>query len=242
MGLTAHPVVNKQKSFEICAAFLDGFSKVAKPGSLKRLQGGVFYGINATNYESWRIRLSVKDTFYYIDNSYFDRTRGTHYRVTRNAIQYHGPWESDGARWAALGYELKPWRYIGGGHVVVCPQSDTFMQYTARYKGDWLAETLAALHKTYPGREIRVRPWSSNKPEIRKTLHDDLAGAGLLATHSSAAAVEAVVEGVPILVSSASALGDMQMDQRVHYLQALADNQWTLDEISNGDAWRWLNR
>ena len=43
-----------------------------------------------------------------------------------------------------------------------------------------------------------------------------------------------------------SALADMRMstdpehDQRRDFLNVLADNQWTLDEIKQGVAWKWL--
>jgi hypothetical protein len=243
MGLIAHPVVGKRKSHDICAAFLEGFARAARPGKIDKGAGGVFYGINASNYEQWRIRLAVGDSYYYIDNSYFDKTRETHLRVTRDKLQFQGPdRESDGKRWAALGYEIKPWRHINDGHVVVCPQSETFMRFTARYKGNWLEETMAALRKTYPTREIRIRAWSSDKLALQATLGEDLVGAGLLVTHTSAAAITAAIEGVPILVSDRHALYGMPLDPRVQYMQALADNQWTLDEIKNGNAWRWLNR
>lgn len=250
MGLIAKPVLGKRKSYDICQAFLDGYVRGYRKTREEQIkgQGVVFFGIDESNYLDWRDRSKLKQglSYYYIDNSYFNKTRGTHYRVTRDAIQHHGPWESDGARWAALGYEVKPWRSIDTGHIVVCPQSDAFMKYTVRLytpgANTWLADTLATLKTAYPGREIRVRPWSSNKLEISKTLHEDLEGAGLLVTHSSAAAIEAVIEGIPVMVSPASSLSDVTPDQRIQCLQTLADNQWTLDEIRNGDAWRWLNR
>ena len=48
-------------------------------------------------------------------------------------------------------------------------------------------------------------------------------------------------------MSLRSALADMRMstdpehDQRRHYAEVLADNQWTIDQIRNGEAWAWLN-
>ena len=155
--------------------------------------------------------------------------------------------ESNGERFASFGYELKPWRLIDEGHIVVCPQSDTFITKTMpRQWKMWLPEAVAAAQRKWPGRKIVTREWSSNKPVQMRTLHDDLKGAGLVITHSSAAAVEAVIEGIPVHVSEVSALQGMSCssdnEQRLQYLGALADNQWTLDEIKNGSAWRWLNR
>jgi hypothetical protein len=251
--VVAFPVLTKRKSIEICEAFLEGVP--VKPG----VRGSVFYGVTDFNMVDWSVARGhvAGRPFYYIDNSYFDHTRGVYYRVSKNSLQFKGPsYESDGKRWEALGYELKPWRDPGQGHIVMCRQSDTFMRYslgggpsgTSGPGKMWFPETMDLLKKTWPGREIRVREWVSDKPTQAKTLHEDLQGAGLLVTHSSAAAIEAVIEGVTVNVSTVSALAGMQigshnpLDQRLQYLRALADNQWTLDEIRNGDAWRWLNR
>ena len=73
-------------------------------------------------------------------------------------------------------------------------------------------------------------------------------GASTLVTHSSAAAVTAVIEGIPVIVSGMSALAQMRWstdpehDQRLGFLNVLADNQWTLDEIREGKAWEWLTK
>jgi len=239
-SVTAYPVFTKKKSVDICEAFIDGLP-------IERgLQGNVFYGVTEVNMKSWSLaKTKAPDyPYYYIDNSYFDRTRGTHYRVSKNSLQFQGPnYESNGKRWEALGYELKPWRDPEQGHIVVCPQSQTFLRYTvagrnwATIARMWLPDTLDMLKKAWLKREIRVREWAADKQTA--TLQEDLKGAGLLVTHSSAAAIEAVIEGVQVLFSSKSpsALATMAMasdnasDQRLKYLRALADNQWTLEAI-----------
>lgn len=251
--VVAYPVFKKQKSVAICEIFLEGVPSDAS------IEGNVFYGVTELNFKAWsaarsQLRASGKP-YYYIDNSYFDKARDVQYRVSKNSLQFKGPRESDGSRFAALGYELKPWRSIDEGHIVVCVQSPTFMRYSlgggamrqTPLRLMWIPERIDELKRRWPGREIRVREWSSNKPVQMRTLHDDLKGAGLLVTHSSAAAVEAVIEGVPVIVDKVSALAELICssdtgDQRLKFLNALADNQWTLDEIKNGSAWRWLNR
>jgi hypothetical protein len=95
---------------------------------------------------------------------------------------------------------------------------------------------------------VRVRTWQRDKLLQQAGLPSALDGAYTVLTHSSAAAVTATLLGIPAVVSPMSALHNMRWstdphhDQRLRYMQVLADNQWTLDEIREGRAWRWLNR
>jgi hypothetical protein len=66
----------------------------------------------------------------------------------------------------------------------------------------------------------------------------------LVVTHSSAAAITALIHGVDVhcdLSASASYINH-RPDKRPHLMQVLADNQWSLDELKQGKAWQWLNR
>lgn len=238
MGLTVHPVALKEKSRNLCNAFLAGASKDA--------YGHVFFGVNETNFDAWRRVLLRKEPYWYIDNSYFDSVRGQQFRITRNAIQLPNALahSSTGKRFEALGLEIKPWQPKPDGWWLVIEQSPAFME---RIAGDkrWLEKTAAGLD---PSRRIKVRRWKSDKPALQSTLVDDLAQAWTLITHSSAAAVTATLAGVPVIVSRMSALAGMvcavdpTVDQRRHYMNVLADNQFTTQEMEDGTAWRMLNR
>jgi hypothetical protein len=250
VALTPYPVRGKQKSVDLCNAFVAGANRVCKnPES-----AAVFFGVNESNLETWRDVLRFKRPFYYIDNSFFDPTRGTHFRVTKNKIQIsvadHRP---DFARWEALGIDLKPWVDQGSDrHVVVCPQSSTFMRDIVRYPGDWLKQTLAGLNEFYPHRRVVVREWTSNKITASRTLPQDLENAVALVTHTSMAAVTALVHGVRVKVSGMHAVssvlqphtmagsGAWEGDRR-HVLATLAGAQWTIEELRRGDAWSYLN-
>jgi len=235
--LQAFPVRNKQKSADICQSFLDGAPKDAA--------GAVFYGVDESNMDGW---LTSQRDFMYIDNSYTDPQRGTYFRVTHNAMQHSGRGVSDGGRFRALGIEIRPWRRFGT-HVVLCPQSQSFMRL-AGYYGDWTADTVVALNKV-SDRPIRIRLWSADKLKLAQTLHDDLRGAYCLVTHSSAAAITAILAGIPAICTGACAaapmagtlgdIDDLPMPDRLTWAGVLSDNQWTLDEFRDGTAWRMLN-
>jgi hypothetical protein len=236
--IVAYPVAGKQKSIDLCVAFQHG----APP----KARGAVFYGVNSTNIDAWNRVKRRGENWYCIDNSYFDKTRGGlkkpgYFRVTRNAFQVKAlDHATDGKRFAALEIEVKPMRdYAKPGHVVAVEQSKTFMQDIARDER-WLTDRIELAHRL--GFPVRVRPWSGKKPEIMRTLPADLEGAKYLLTHSSAAAVEALIVGVDVEVSSMSAVHHVEPHDRLHAFGVLADNQFNLDEIRNGKAWAWLNR
>lgn len=237
--MRSFPVSGKQKSSDICKAFSDGTPKDA--------DGSVFFGVTESNDAEWR-RAKIENDYWYADNAYLDSTRQSHFRVTRNAMQHSGEGESDGKRFQALGIPVKPWRK-SGKHIVLCPQSAHFMRLSGYY-GDWTADTVVALNKV-TDRPMRIRLWSADKAKLAATLQDDLIGAHCLVTWSSAAAVTALLSGVPVICTGPSAcrplsgaLDDpenLPMPERMNWAGVLADNQFTMRELSDGTAWRMLN-
>lgn len=230
--ITAWPVPGKQKAIDLCNAFLRGAPKTAK--------GNVFYGIVDHNALAWeRIKAKGEDWFW-IDGSYFDSVRGQQFRISKNSVQ--GKIQpSDGKRFDNLGLRLKPLRTRHDGHYLLVPQSDLFMRLVAR-DPRWLEKTCMTLDRD---RTTKVRPWLRDKLKLQRSLPDDLADTYCLVTHTSAAAVSAVLEGVPVIVSSMHALAGVLAlpgcDTRLDALKSLADQQFTIEEISNGYAWRVLN-
>lgn len=238
MALTPHPIAGKQKSADICQAFITG-----SPSSAV---GHVFYGVGLTNADAWRKAKAAGVSWYYIDNSYFDCVRGQQFRVTKNRVQVDVVGKvSDGTRFAALGVAILPWQQNTAGHVVLIEQSPTFMSVVAEDPG--MMRRTETFYQRSTQHRLVVREWSPDKPKLARTLAADLKGAWLLTTHSSAAAVEAVCAGIPAVVSPMSALWPIQsplgplQDDRLQVMGVLADNQFTLNELKDGTAWRALN-
>ncbi len=230
-----HPVAGKQKSIAICRAFAEGAPKGA--------DCYVFYGVTESNVAAWIDAKKSGTDWYYIDNSYFDSVRGQQYRVTKNRVQVDPLGRSsDGERFKKLGLTVQPMNARASDLWVLIEQSPSFMQYVA---GDphWLESMAGGIPK---GHRIVVRRWVADKIKQQETLPEAIEGAWTVVAHSSAAAVSAAVLGVPAAVSPMSAIYGMRYsthsehDQRQHYLNVLADNQWTLDEIKAGRAWAWL--
>jgi hypothetical protein len=247
--VTAYPVPHKQKSADICLAFARGCNgQIAY--KLRSEGGSFFYGVTAGNLEAWQGSQDGR-TIFYSDGSLFDSAREAYFRVAKNMLQPIAEGASDGTRFAALGIEIKPWR-SSGSHIVVCPQSAHFMKTLAGVEFDWTEQTLQRL-KTVTDREIRVRPWSANKSKSSATLAADLVGAHALVTWSSAAAVTALLAGIPVVVESDDCSarpmsGTLEQienlptpDGRHEWANQLADQQWSLDEFRSGFAWSALS-
>jgi hypothetical protein len=233
--LTACHVPGKKKSAELVAAFIAGAPKTA--------EGRVFYGVTEGNISQWRAALSGREDWYYIDNSYFDAVRGLQYRVTKNRIQHDGEGDTDGKRFARLGLPVGPARLLAEDSYVLCvPQSEPFMRLVIEYRGDWIEDMKAGLRLQGP---FRVRQWSSDKIAIQRSLPQDLEHARMALTHSSAAAVSAVLAGVPVLVSPYScAFRQATVNdkaERRRWAGVLADNQFDISELRSGQAWRALH-
>lgn len=102
---------------------------------------------------------------------------------------------------------------------------------------------------------VRELSLYTSRPIIVKTkgegdLNETLSDAWCLVTHSSNAAVDAVISGVPALVLGQSAVKPVswtfqdiekpRWPERDDWLFCLAHNQWTLAEMREGTAWEML--
>lgn len=184
--------------------------------------------------------------YFYIDHAYFNRGHGQNYRITRNGYEAGPIRECPNDRASALGLTTSRWRE-GGRDIIVCPPTDYFMQ--AHGCPDWLDTTVATL-RNQTDRPIIIR----QKPqpgEVSTPLSQALETAHALVTHSSNVAIEAVCLGTPVFVSPSSAaapvgrtdlsaIEDPVYPDRQPWLAHLAYNQFSYDEILEGDAWRML--
>jgi hypothetical protein len=242
VALIACPVPGKAKSAMLCAAFIEGAPRNA--------EGFVFAGVKAGNHAQWLHARGMGVDWYYVDNAYMDATRATHFRVTKNRLQHGGRGQTNGKRFAATGVKIQPWVSRPDGYALVIQQSLDHYKHVLGLTGDWLAPTVKRLVDP-----IKVRFWEANKPQIADSFKEDLAGARLLVTHTSAAAVEAVLAGVPVYCEPECAAWDWAIgrnliawdqhnagfDDRLNWAGVLCDQQWTVNEMKAGMAWRTLN-
>lgn len=246
--VTAYPVAGKLKSVDLCRAFVQGCGGAIAHAPAQLMEGtAFFYGVDASNQHIFDQVLREGREFYYCDNAYFDKSRQAYFRVTRNRLQHDGSGTSNGARFRALGISIAEWR-TQGDHVVVCPQSSHFMRNIVKNENG-LNALVSKVVGEHPSCSLRVRDWSPDKGALSATLEDDLRGALGLVTYSSAAAITAVLNGIPVICDESCAAWAMASDifdlkaapanwtERERWASVLADNQWTVDEIRFGQAW-----
>lgn len=215
------PVPGKQKSLDICNAFIAGAPKHAT--------GFVCYGVNESNLAAYRKAKASGLDVYVCDNSAFDCVRGVQFRVTKNRYHHDGRGETDGRRFAALGLKVQPLRTVEGFALMV-EQSPSYMKCVAN-DPDWLGRHRLSASV--------LRPWNRDKRAAAAGLSFD--GVRLTITHSSAAAVESLLVGVPVLVSPMSPCYGVTTEDRLRLFGVLADNQFTLTEMKDGTCWKALN-
>lgn len=246
-SVTCYPQPGKTRSRDVLAAFAAGCggAVAVEPYELKT-GAAAFYGVVGIEQLLYQARAAGRDWFYG-DNAYFDNCRGTFFRFARNELQWARLATPDYDRAKAAGVKVTPWAQ-GGAHIVVIEQSAHFLRLCGAGEG-WLQTQLNAL-RAITDREVRVRPWRRDKARAAGTLAADLRGAWALVTHTSAAATEAILAGVPAFVTGACAalpmaagsLDDIERparpDGREDWAAGLAAMQWTLEELRNGAATR----
>lgn len=250
MGLTMWPVPGKAKSKLICSAFAAGAPKGAS--------GSVFFG---TEGVMSAFQKAKSGTWWYIDNSYFDKHRGIYFRVTKNALQVDPRGRvSTGERFDRLDVPIRAWCDPLGEDTLLCPQSDDFMKSTLGLKDyDWTREVRSIIN-TYdrPDLPVRVRHWNRDKLKAAVVLEHELPHCRLVISHSSSASITAMLEGVPSISTGPTAAAyyltgpltresfidppKPSYEDRYRFASVLADNQFTLSEFSTGVAWKWLEK
>jgi hypothetical protein len=182
---------------------------------------------------------------FYGDHGYFGRAR--YFRITVNGYQHDGRGPARSQRFDTFQRPVQPWRKTGS-HILICPNSATHFRLFGLDVDAWMHDCLTTL-RAHSDRPIRQR-WKGDPVPIT----DDLKDCWAVVTYSSAAALDALIAGVPVFVladfAAAYRFGSPGLSRiespeyptgREPFLWNLAANQWTLDEIRRGDAWRALS-
>lgn len=167
---------------------------------------------------------------------------------------------SGGRRLADLGLSLRPWRHNPRGHVLVCGQRGGGYNDMAM-RDDWPDEVLTRLlqltkrkilYRPHPGRPRLPRRQYGRRVEVvgaAEPLEALLRDAFVCVVHTSNAATEALLEGVPVVYTgptialAACAGRGLHMVEspprpdRAEAFDELANRQWHVEEIERGTAW-----
>lgn len=217
----------------------------------------VVFGILRGTGEIIRKCKESKHTFYHFDHAYYfkEQKHGVNklfgdkiYRITKNNLMLTYIDKLNKADRERLGkfkqhIKLKPFKY-DGSYVLVLPPSDHVRRWYGLF--DWEKNVVETLKK-HTKREIRIRTKDSKTPYI-----EELQKAHAVVTCQSTACVDAIIEGIPSFCDKMSmgvpvSLTDLSEIEnplypadREQWLDSLISNQYTLEEITNGYAWKRL--
>jgi hypothetical protein len=211
---------------------------------LEKYIGGDWAGFpSPANWKDVERCIAEGNTLYYGDKGYFLRDK--YFRVTKNAPFHTGEGYSDGSRFRRLGINLSNNKQ--GDNIILCPQTDHFFSRFGLTQHRWLTETIQII-KEHSDRPIIIHHKRDLKP-----LSAFLKNAWTVVSFSSNSSLEALLHGIPAFCTGKShmervTLSDLSRIERPIFPEnlyqhccVLADNQWTLEEISQGLAWRKLN-
>jgi hypothetical protein len=184
--------------------------------------------------------------FWQIDNGFWQSARGGetgYYRFSYRGLSPVLLQHTGSGRPPA---KMAPWRK-GGEHIVLGVPGENFGRSIGLDMPAWTRLAYTKLQRS-TRRPIMLRRKGSGIP-----LADDLRGAWALVTHSSNVAVDSVLAGIPVFVADTSpaapvariGLGPVEspaMPDREAWWNSLMCQQFTLAEMANGIAWKYMDR
>lgn len=223
-----------------------------EPAELPKGYSPVVIGAWPTTVQ-WLHRFRREQVPYlYIDNGYFRPYReGGYFRATLNALQYVGseaPEVSaeEWAHWRSLGVEVKRFRPHGSkAPILLALQTPQWFDMMGISRSAWVRHTLARI-EALTEREVRIREKPRTGGSV--SLLVDLEDCSAVVAYSSATLLHAAAEGLPTFALAACAATPLSV--QLAYIDApyrppfreaifakLAAQQWTAEEIAQGDMW-----
>lgn len=223
------------------------------------------YGILAGSGEIYKQCQREKKNFYFMDHGYFTNAHDSPHwlRITKNKHCQNIMQERPADRYEKyFKQEMKPWQR--GKKILVLPPTNAISNFFN--VTDWLDNTLKILRKN-TDRQIVIREKPYN-PTItmdhvgatvkvdRPTQHKgkiEWTDYFATVTYNSNTMVASLFNGVPVFCdptnSGAAPISESDFSKietpkygdRVALFSSLAYNNWTMEEMLNGTAWRMLN-
>lgn len=203
---------------------------------------------------------------YYNSKSINIVSRKLFHRIVLNDMQLNNVVKSNSERYnktlefikrdynASENIFLKPWKKAGN-KIIICPPSEKVCSVHHFNIDDWIENTVKKIKK-YSDREIVIRKKPHGRTErfnnnpIQKLFDDDVF---ILVSYNSIAATEAIIHGIPILTLGKNAAFSMGLKkikdiekpiypERKLWLNNLANEQFHIEEIQDGTAWKYLQQ
>jgi hypothetical protein len=244
-----------------------GLGKIYQFRDMKNLpeEELTMYGILAGSGEVYKRCEKEKKDFYFMDHGYFTNAHDSPHwlRITKNKHCQNIMQSRPTDRYEKFfKQDIKPWHK--GRKILVLPPTNAIANFFNAE--NWLQDTLKVL-KANTDREIDVREKPYNptvmkdhvgatvkidKPTVNKGTID-WSQYHATVTYNSNTMVASLANGVPVFCdannSAAAPISEIDFAKietpkygdRIALFSSLAYNNWNLEEMANGTAWRMLN-
>ena len=230
-----------------------------------------FWGLAGKNITHIKGCIERNEEWWYVDNGYLTQqiTRypepkihdydKTYFRIVKGGLHTKNGKSGSVERLGILeqqGIDIKFKGWSDGDHILLCPSSPTVTQFINDISQDEWVESVKSELRQHTDRPIKFR----NKPRPGNewwdtNIKDDLKNCHCLITNMSLAAVDAVLNQVPVLTHAHNIAYKMSINNLPNintpykpgrkevepWLNILSHNQFTIPEIEDGTAYRILN-
>jgi hypothetical protein len=230
-----------------------------------------FWGLAGKNITHIKGCIERNEEWWYVDNGYLTQqiTRypepkihdynKTYFRIVKGGLHTKNGKTGSVERLGILeqqGIDVKFKGWSDGDHILLCPSSPTVTQFINDISQDEWVESVKSELRQHTDRPIKFR----NKPRPGNewwdtNIKDDLKNCHCLITNMSLAAVDAVLNQVPVLTHAHNIAYKMSINNLPNintpykpgrkevepWLNMLSHNQFTIPEIEDGTAYRILN-
>ena len=231
-----------------------------------------FWGLAGKNIPHIKGCIERNEEWWYVDNGYLTQqiTRypepkihdydKTYFRIVKGSLHTQKGKTGSVERLSKLEQQGIDVKFKGWtdntDHILLCPSSPTVTQFVNDISQEEWVESVKSELRQHTDRPIKFR----NKPRPgnqwwNTNIKDDLKGAHCLITNMSLAAVDAVINQVPVLTHSKNVAFNVSINNLPNinkpfkpsreiidpWLNMLSHNQFTIPEIEDGTAFRILN-
>jgi len=217
--------------------------------------------VKQKNEEWWYVDVGyITDQITRYPTPSIDKHDSTYFRIVKGNMHMTNGKPGDGSRHRKLiqqgiDAEFKGWNTGECNHVLLAPSSQTVTFFTNGIsQEDWIKQATSEI-KCYTDRTVTMR----NKPRPNNEwwetdIKDDLKDCHALVTNMSLSAVDAVLNKVPVVThqnnvcynvsGKLEGINERRMPAREDmtvWLRSVANNQFTLQEIEDGTAYKVLH-
>ena len=231
-----------------------------------------FWGLAGKNIPYIKGCIERNEEWWYVDNGYLTQqiTRypepkihdydKTYFRIVKGSLHTQKGKTGSVERLSKLEQQGIDVKFKGWtdntDHILLCPSSPTVTQFVNEISQEEWVESVKSELRQHTDRPIKFR----NKPRPgnewwNTNIKDDLKGAHCLITNMSLAAVDAIINQVPVLTHSKNVAFNVSINNLPNinkpfkpsreiidpWLNMLSHNQFTIPEIEDGTAFRILN-